>query len=141
VPAWRNDKNAVSRVSANLLNHHPILSRDLKDIPEKEVEYWAMAVGDANSVPDPKLVNLLKPTLDDQRDADINLGSGGIQEARVCDRGLLAILTILDGDSWAAFKAAGISGWKTEAERESAHDRVIKILKARLNAEPATETK
>jgi hypothetical protein len=141
VPAWRNDNNAVSRVSAVLLNHHAILKRDIKDIPENELVNWAKAVRDASSVPDPKIVNLLKPALDDQRRADIDLGSGGIQEARVCDRGLVAILTILDGDSWAAFKAAGIPGWKTKAERESAHDRVIKILKARFKAEPATEAK
>ncbi len=141
VPAWRNDNNAVSRISAALLKHHVILRRDLKDILENELEAWARAVTDASSVPDPKIVNLLKPALDDQRHADIDLGSGGIQEARVCDRALVAILTILDGDWWTSFKAAGISGWKTKTERESAHDHVIKILKTRLKAErsPATE--
>jgi hypothetical protein len=141
VPMWRNDANALSRVSAVLLKQHPILQRDLKDIPNNELEKWARAVTDASSVPDPKIVNLLKPALDDQRPANIDLGSGGIQEARVCDRAAVAILTILDVDSWTAFKAAGIAGWKTKAERESAHDRVIKILKERLKAAPAPAVK
>lgn len=135
-PAWRNDYDAVSRVSVVLLNHHAILQRDVKDIPENKLAEWARAVQDASSVPDPKIVDLLKVALDDQRGADIDLGSGGIDHARVCDRAVDAIVKILDGEWWPAFKAAGITGWRTKAERESAYDRMIEILKVRLKSEP-----
>jgi len=80
------------------------------------------------------LVDLLKPALKDQRQAWINYGAGGWNEGRVCDRALIAILQILDGDSGTAFKKAGITGWRTEQERVAAYDRLIGILTARLES-------
>ena len=102
-------------------------------IPDKELEQWAGAVLEAGAVADPALVELLKPALEDKRQARINYGAGGWNEGRVCDRALSAILQILDGDSWAAFKAAGITGWHTEEERLEAYDRVIGILVSTTN--------
>lgn len=138
VPKWRDNEMVVSRVSAALLEHHAILRRDIDKIKESELDTWSRAVWDASNVPDPKLVKLLQPALDDHRNANVDLGSGGINEARVCDRALDAILTILDGDPWITFKAAGISGWKTREEGEAAYDRVIDIVKARLKAAPGS---
>jgi hypothetical protein len=135
VPVWRTNEQVVSRISVALLKHHVILRREVKDIPDEELPRWARAVQDAGNVPDLAILKLLRPALDDQRAANIDLGSGGIHEVRVCDRALVAILTILDGDWWAAFKAAGIQGWKTKDERELAYDRVIKNLKTRLESE------
>jgi len=82
------------------------------------------------------LIDLLKPALKDQRQARINYGAGGWNEGRVCDRALIAMLQILDGDSGTAFKKAGIKGWRTEQERIAAHDRLIGILTARLESPP-----
>ena len=79
-----------------------------------------------------QLVELLKPALDDKRDANIDLGAGGINKRRVCDRAVWAINELLDGDSWLAFKQAGIEGWKTDAEEIMAHDTIIAILKKKL---------
>jgi len=141
VQAWRNDKPVVLRVSAALLKHHAILRRDLNEIPDNELETWARAVREASYVPDPGIVKLLKPALDDQRQANIDVGSMGIDEARVCDRALVAILQILDGDSMPAFKAAGIAEWKTREERRSGHNRMIEKLKARLEQVPAPAAK
>ena len=134
---WRNKPLEVARVSAALLKHHPILQRDARKIPEAELELWAKAVLEAGDVADPALVELLKPALEDQRPARIDYGAGGVNEGRVCDRALFAILKILDGDSWAAFKKAGITGWSTEEQRMKACDRVLVILKERLKSSPS----
>ncbi len=133
---WRNRPSYVARVSAALLKHNPILRRELRKIPNKELEQWAKAVLEAGEVADPALVELLKPALKDQRQARINNGAGGWNEGRVCDRALTAILQILDGDSWTAFKEAGITGWRTNKERLEAHDRMIGILTDRLKLLP-----
>ena len=133
---WRNRPPYVARVSAALLKHNPILRRELRKIPNEELEQWAKAVLEAGEVADPALVELLKPALKDQRQARINYGAGGWNEGRVCDRALIAILQILDGDSWTAFKEAGITGWRTDKERLEAHDRMIGILTDRLKLLP-----
>lgn len=133
---WRKREPYIARVSAALLKHHPILKRQVQTIPDKELEQWATAVLDAGAVADPKLVELLKPALEDQRQARICLGSGGWNEGRVCDRALLAIHKILDGDSWEVHKALGVTGWRTKQERSEAYDRLIKILRERLKSLP-----
>lgn len=134
---WRNRPPYVARVSAALLKHNPILRREIRTIPDKELEPWAKAVIQAGKVADPALVELLKPALKDQRQARIDYGAGGWNEGRVCDRAVVAILQILDGDSWTAFEKAGITGWRTESEQFEAHDRVIRILIERLKSPPA----
>ena len=126
----------VARVSTALLKHNPILRRDVRKIPDKELEQWAKAVLEAGEVADPALVELLKPALEDQRPARIDYGAGGWNEGRVCDRALIRDPEILDGDSWTAFKEAGITGWRTEEERVQACDRVIGILTERLKSLP-----
>tara|TARA_R110002095_G_scaffold216429_1_gene213677 strand:- start:44379 stop:45713 length:1335 start_codon:yes stop_codon:yes gene_type:complete len=136
---WRKRAPYVARVSAALLKHHPILKRQVQTIPDKELSHWATAVLDAGAVADPKLVELLKPALEDKRQARINYGSGGWHEGRVCDRALSAILQILDGDSWAAFLAAGVTGWGTEEKRLEAYGQVIKTLTKRLKSLPKEE--
>lgn len=133
---WRNRPSYVARVSAALLKHNPILRREVRTIADKELEQWAKAVLEAGVVADPALVELLKPALKDQRQARIDYGAGGRNEGRVCDRALIAILQILDGNSWTAFKEAGITGWRTEKERLEAHDRLIGILTERLELPP-----
>lgn len=133
---WRKRAPYVARVSAALLKHHPILKRQVQTIPDKELSHWATAVLDAGAVADPKLVELLKPALEDKRQARICLGSGGWHEGRACDRALLAIHKILDGDSWAAHKAVGVTGWRTEEERLEAYDQLIVILTERLKSLP-----
>jgi hypothetical protein len=75
--------------------------------------------------------------LEDERPAWIDYGSGGIGKSRVCDRALFAILSMLDGDSWAAFKKAGIIGWRSEEERLTACNRMITVLTDRLKALPS----
>jgi hypothetical protein len=40
---------------------------------------------------------------------------------------------ILDGNSWSAFKQAGVQSLSTKEEYYAAHDRVIAELKKRLN--------
>jgi HEAT repeat protein len=133
---WREKPAYVARVSAVLLKRYPILKRDVRTIPDKELKRWVEAVREAGAVADPALVELLKPALEDKRQARINYGAGGWNEGRVCDRALRAILQILDGDSWIAFEAAGIKSY-TEEERVETHDRVIGILKDRLKSLPA----
>ena len=133
---WRKREPYVVRVSAALLKHHPILNRQVQTIPDKELSHWATAVLDAGAVADPKLVELLKAALEDKRQARINYGSGGWHEGRVCDRALLAIHKILDGDSWEVHKALGVTGWRTKEERSEAYDRLIKILRERLKSLP-----
>ena len=64
----------------------------------------------------------------------IDYGAGGLDEGRVCDHALFAILEILDEDSWAAFEKAGIKGGSTEEQRLKACDRMIEILKGRLKS-------
>lgn len=137
---WREKPAYVARVSAVFLKRYPILRRDVRTIPEKELNLWVEAVLEAGPVADPALVELLKPALEDKRQARINYGAGGWNEGRVCDRALVAILQILDGDSWVAFEAAGIKGY-TEEERLETHDRVIGILKDRIKSLPAEEAK
>lgn len=128
---WWNRPSCVARVSTALLKHHPILKRDVREIPDKELEQWAKAVQQAGEVGNPALVELLRPALDDRRDAWINYGAGGWDKRRVCDWALIAILTILDGDSWAAFKKAGIISYRME-EQPKVYDRMIGILKTRI---------
>lgn len=133
---WRNKPSCVVRISAALLKHYPILQREVRTIPESELELWAKGVVDASGVPDQSLVDLLKPALEDQRPATIDYGAGGKNAGRVCDRALYAILSILDDDWWAAFKDAGIAGWSTEDERRQACDKVISLLNERLKSLP-----
>lgn len=133
---WRNRPPYVARISTALLKHNPILRREVRKIPDKELEQWAKAVLEAGDVADPALVELLKPALKDQRPARIDRGAGGLNEGRVCDRALMAILQILDGDSWKAFEDAGITEWSTEKEGLEAYDRVIGILTERLKLPP-----
>jgi hypothetical protein len=135
---WREKPAYVARISAVLLKRYPILKRDVRTIPDKELKRWVEAVREAGAVADPVLVELLKPALEDKRQARINLGAGGWNEGRVCDRALIAILQILDGDSWVAFEAAGIKSY-TKEERVETHDRVIGILKDRLKSIPAKQ--
>ena len=61
------------------------------------------------------------------------------RQCRVCDHALIAILKILDGDSWTAFEEAGITGWRTEDERLAAFDLLIGILTDRLKFPPGQE--
>ncbi len=133
---WRKRAPCVARVSAALLKNRPILNRQVQTIPDKELEQWAIAVLEASDVADLKLVELLKPALEDKRQARINLGSGGWIEGRVCDRALLAIHKILDGDSWEVHKAAGVTRWRSQEERLAAYDRQIHILRERLKSVP-----
>lgn len=129
---WRNRHSYVARVSVALLKHNPILRCEVRNLPDRDLEQWAKAVLEAADVADPALVELLKPALKDQRQARIDYGAGGWGEGRVCDRALIAVLKILDGDSWTAFEAAGVTGWRTEKERLAAHDLLIGILTDRL---------
>ena len=39
---------------------------------------------------------------------------------------------IVDGDSWPAFKKAGIERWRTQEAHYAAHDRIISDLIKRL---------
>ena len=133
---WKNRPAYVARISAALLKHHPILLRAVRQIPENELEPWARAVREAGAVGDLALVELLKPALEDRRQAPINLGAGGVNEGRVCDRALFAILNILDGDSFAAFKKAGVTDWN-----EKAFDRMIGVVKERLKTLQPPPTK
>ena len=66
---------------------------------------------------------------DGVRDASIDLGAGGIDKARVCDRTLDAILLLLDGDGWTAFEKAGIKGYSLDEK-----DQMIGITQARLKS-------
>ena len=86
----------------------------------------------AAKVGDVQLVKLLKPALDDKRDANINLGAGGIDKDRVCDRAAGAINELLDVDPWLAFKQDGSQGWETNTERIKTYDTIIANLKKRL---------
>jgi hypothetical protein len=132
--AWKNRPEVVARVSAALLKHNPTLKREVGQVPEAELENWAKAVAQAGEVGDLGLIELLKPALEDRRDARIDRGSGGVDEGRVCDRALHAILKLLDGDSWTAFKKAGVTNLSNEADRLKGCDRMIEVLKARLNS-------
>ncbi len=132
---WKNRPEFVARISAALLKHNPILKRTVRQLPKTELETWAKAVVEAGEVGDLALVELLKPALDDRRDARIDHGSGGVDEGRVCDRALLAILKLLDGDSSVAFTKAGMT-YESEKQRLKVFDRMIGILKGRLKPVP-----
>ncbi|MDB2687312.1 hypothetical protein N9Y42_08880 [Mariniblastus sp.] len=132
---WHDRPEIVARVSKALLKHHPILSQNTEDIPDDDLSKWANAIEQAADVEDKKLVKLFKPALSDRRDADICLGAGGIRKNRVCDHAMLAILTILDGDSFVAFKKAGFVEWKVE-DKNKVYDPMIVVLQKRLAAPP-----
>ena len=123
---WREKPAYVARISAAFLKRHPILQREVRTIPDGQLEEWAKAVVEAGTVADPALVELLRPALADKRQAWINYGAGGWNKRRVCDRALIAILQILDGDSWVAFEAAGIKSYTAEEQME-VYDRVIEF--------------
>ena len=139
--AWRNKPKYTSRISSALLKQHPILKRNVRNIEDQDLSTWAKAVENASSVAAPNLISLLTPALEDKRLASIDLGAGGINKSRVCDRALFAILQWLDGDSWAAFKEAGITGWSTEEEKVAASQRMITVLKDRLKSLPPADKK
>ena len=124
-----------------MLKQHPILKRNVRNIEDQDLSTWAKAVENASSVAAPNLISLLTPALEDKRLASIDLGAGGINKSRVCDRALFAILQWLDGDSWAAFKEAGITGWSTEEEKVAASQRMITVLKDRLKSLPPADKK
>ena len=135
---WHDRPEIVARVSKALLKHHPILSQNTEDIPDDDLSKWANAIEQAADVGDKKLVELFKPALSDRRDADIDLGAGGIRKNRVCDSAMLAILTILDGDSFVAFKKAGYVEWKIE-DKNKVYDPMIDVLQKRLAASPEND--
>ena len=138
---WRNRPEYVARISAALLRHHPILQRKVRHIPKEELEQWTNAVKEAGEVGDLAVVELLKPALEDRRNARVNQGAGGWDEGRVCDRALVAILNILDGDPLAAYKQAVITDWSNEKQRWKEFDRKIRILKERLKSLPRPDKK
>ena len=91
----------------------------------------------AGIIGDTNFLKWLEPALDDKRIAPDCLSEFDSRprptwNQRICDYALRAVLMILDGDSWSAFKKAGIEGWRTREKASAAHDRVIADLIKRL---------
>jgi hypothetical protein len=134
---WSGNPQYVARLSAALLKRQPILNRDVSELSNDELCAWSTAVGDLSMVADTNFLKGLEISLDDKRVIPDCIPKYSQQgrlpwTPRVCDRALGAILMIVDGDSWSAFKKAGIKGWRTKEEDYAAHDKVIADLKTRL---------
>ena len=137
-PAWITNQQTVARLSAALLQRHPVLDRNVAELSGSDLNDWSSAVPDAGIIGDTNFLKWLKPALDDKRiipdpvSKYVDSRPKLPWTPRVCDSAVGAILMILDGDSWSAFKLAGIKGIRTKEEYYAAHDKVIANLKERL---------
>lgn len=137
---WITNQPIVARLSTALLKHHPTLTRDVAELSGADLCDWREAVDDAGAVGNTKFLEWLEPALDDRRILPDCVPQGSSQprtrwEPRVCDCAARAMLTVLDGDWWLAFKKSGIEGWSTQEADYAAHDRIIADLKRRLSRE------
>jgi len=135
--AWITNSQIVARLSTALLEQHPVLNRNVAGLSGTNLCEWGSAVSEAGIIGDTNFLNWLTPALDDKRIVPDCTSKYDSQPRlpwtpRVCDCALGAMLMILDGDSWSAFKKAGIQGWRTKEEDYAAHDKVIANLKERL---------
>ena len=134
---WINSPQIVARLSTALLKKHPTLSRNVAELSGDDLCNWISGVSDAGIIGDTNFLKWLEPALDDKRIAPDCLSEFDSRprptwNQRICDYALRAVLMILDGDSWSAFKKAGIEGWRTREKASAAHDRVIADLIKRL---------
>lgn len=133
---WIGKPDYVARISAAMLKHYPTLASGPQKLPDKELHDWGRAVSDAGATGDRQFIKYFAPALDDKRviqEPEESSAPRGFA-TRVCDCALDAILMILDGDTWEAFKKAGIDGWSTDRQAFAAYDRVITDTKKRLEA-------
>jgi hypothetical protein len=136
-PAWIGNQQIVARLSSALLKRHPVLNQNVAELSVAELCDWQSAVDDAGIIGNTNFLKWLKPALDDKRIVPDCLSKYDSRprapwDPRICDCALGAILMIVDGDSWSAFKKAGVPGWRTKEEDYAAHDRIITELKNRL---------
>lgn len=139
--AWVTNKEIVARLSTALLKKHPVLNQNVAGLSSADLYNWSTAVPDAGIIGNTNFLKWLGPALDDRRTIPDFTSKYDSQprlpwSPRVCDCALGAILMIVDGDSWSAFKKAGIQGWRTKEQDYAAHDRVIADLKKRLHLIP-----
>lgn len=133
---WIGKPDYVARISAALLKQKPVLTSRPRELKDNELYEWSRAVSEAGATGDRQFIKYLAPALDDKRvirEPEESSAPRGFA-TRACDDALNAILIILDGDSWAAFKKADIQGWSSDRQSFAAHDRVIADTKKRLEA-------
>jgi hypothetical protein len=135
--AWITNSQIVARLSTALLEQHPVLNRNVAGLSGTDLCEWGSAASVAGIIGDKIFLKWLTPALDDKRIVpDCTSESDSRPRLswtpRVCDCALGAMLMIFDGDSWSAFKKAGIQSWRTKEEDYAAHDKVIANLKERL---------
>lgn len=136
-PEWISNQQIVARLSNALLQRNPLLNHKVAELSGAELCDWPSAVSDAGIIGNTNFLKWLEPALDDKRIVPDCLSKYDSRprapwNPRICDCALGAILMIVDGDSWSAFKKAGIAGWRTKEEDYAAHDRIITELKKRL---------
>jgi hypothetical protein len=132
---WLTNEQDVSRLSAALLLHHPILAQDTSTLTAEKLNQWKEVANQAGIVGDKGLVRVLAPALDDKRIIPNNPFNQALTppENRVCDWALLAILTILDGSQGASLKQATSNTWESNPQtRYSFFDREIASTKKRI---------
>jgi hypothetical protein len=136
-PLWINSPQIVARLSTALLKKHPTLSRNVAELSGDDLCHWRSGVADARIIGDTNFLKWLQPALADKRIVPDCISEHDSRprptwKPRICDCALEAVLMIVDGHSWPAFKKAGIEGWHTQEEAYAAHDRVITDLIKRL---------
>jgi hypothetical protein len=134
---WINMPEIVARLSTALLKNHPTLSRNVAELSGDDLCNWRSGVLDACMIGNTNLLQWLEPALADKRIvpdciSEFDSRPRSRWKPRICDCAAGAVLMIVDGDSWTAFKEAGIESWDTQEEYYAAHDRVIADLIKRL---------
>ncbi len=150
---WHGNDDLVGRLSAVLRARHPVLAYGPEELPNGSVREWARAVGSWSRTGDPVAVEALRLFLSDQREIRVRGLSGisavpftpAVAPLRVCDAALDAISTLLDGDSYPAYRAHGHpAGTPRRGDFEAyevyyvaLRDRMIASLLERLEARRA----
>ena len=131
---WITNEQDVSRLSASLLRHYPILAQDTSSLTPDKLNQWKEVANQAGIVGDKALVRVLAPALNDKRIIPNPLLQALTPpENRVCDWALLAILTILDGSQGASLKQAATNTWERNPQtRYSIFDAEIVSTKERI---------
>lgn len=135
---WVTNQSIVARLSITLLQKHPVLNQKVADLSGTNLCDWCSGVSDAGVIGNTNFLNWLAPALEDKRITPDCIAKWDSRprprwRPRVCDCALSAILMIVDGNSWSAFKLTGEESLLMTQEKDYLlHDQVIADVKKRL---------
>jgi hypothetical protein len=128
---WGSNTQVVSRLSAALLKHRPLLTNNLSEVAPTDLFAWVSAAHEAAIIGDKGLLKILAPALDDQRMAihpqENDLAAMPVR-LRVCDHAIHAIAKILG----VSMKRYPLKMGRTGLEPQAECDRTIADLKKRI---------